>query len=400
MRPGPRGPYPFYRELRSRGPIHWEAGAFNGAWLLTTFDGVQAALKDARLSAHRTAGWLMRKELRGAASRPRLSDMQRLFARALLFADKPVHPRLRGLLSAAFQPARLQQLRHDIVAITQALIDDIERRVPADGAFDFIDAFAKHLPLRVIGRLLGVGVEASGELLAWSADVACFLGSLAPTEDEAGVAAEGMLGLAGYLESVIARRQFDDEGLIALLLRARDAGQVESTEELLSQAVMMLFAGLETTRHFLGTGLYWLLQQPDRQAIAGAPERLGTAVRELLRWDSPVQYTARRARCAFELQGVEIRRGDLVLPLLGAANRDPQKYANAESLDLARATGMPISFGAGPHFCMGAQLTLMEAEHAFGALLRRWPDLRLADAGANWLSSPLYRGMQSLALRG
>jgi cytochrome P450 len=112
-----------------------------------------------------------------------------------------------------------------------------------------------------------------------------------------------------------------------------------------------------------------------------------------------VQYTARRAICSFQLCGTDIRRGDLVLPLLGAANRDPARYADAESLDLDREVGMPISFGAGPHFCMGAQLTLLEAEHAFGEWLRRWPGLGLAADEPTWLPSPLYRGLQNLPLR-
>ncbi|MDR7333818.1 cytochrome P450 [Roseateles asaccharophilus] len=394
---GPLGPYAAYRDLRSAGPIHWDEAAFNGAWVLTTFDGVQSALKDPRLSAHRTAGWILRRELRASGSGARLSDMQRLFSRALLFADKPRHPQLRALMSAPFQPAGLAAMQRAIVEITAELLDDIDRRTAADATFDFIDAFAKHLPLRVIGKLLGVSVEASDELLASSIDVAGFLGSLSPTQDEASTAAEGMLTLAEHLECVIAQRRFDDQGLVAALLRHHEAGRLESFEELLSQAVMMLFAGLETTRHFLGTGLYWLLQEADRLAIAHAPQRLATAVRELLRWDSPVQYTARRATCAFQLHGVDIQRGDLVLPLLGAANRDPGRYADAESLELGRQVGMPISFGAGPHFCMGAQLTLLEAEHAFSACLKRWPQLQVA-AEPVWLSSPLYRGMKSLHL--
>jgi len=398
-RPGLNDPYAAYRELRARGAVHWDEGAFNGAWVLTTFEGVQGALKDPRLSAHRTAGWILRRELRASASRRRLSEMQRLFSRALLFADRPRHPQLRGLMSAAFQPARLKELQQAIVDITAELLDGIARQVPADREVDFIAAFARHLPLRVIGRLLGVSVDASDELLAWSTDIAAFLGSLSPSEEEAACAAEGLLKLAEHLEAAIAGRQFDEGGLVALLLRQRDAGQLASFEELLSQAVMMLFAGLETTRHFLGTGLYWLLHEPDRLAIAGNPARLAVAVRELLRWDSPVQYTARRATCAFQLCGTDIRRGDLVLPLLGAANRDPARYADAESLDLDRVVGMPISFGAGPHFCMGAQLTLLEAERAFGEWLRRWPGLSLAAGEPAWLSSPLYRGLQNLRLR-
>jgi cytochrome P450 len=167
---------------------------------------------------------------------------------------------------------------------------------------------------------------------------------------------------------------------------------------MLAQCVMLLFAGHETTRHLLGTAVYWLLQAPGRWRSLADPARLKSAVRELLRWDSPVQYTGRRANCAFELFGTEIRRGDLVLPLIGAANRDPGRYEAADVLDLDRQVGPPLSFGAGPHVCIGAGLTLMEAECAIESLVRRWPGVRLADREPEWLSAPLYRGLATLRL--
>jgi cytochrome P450 len=392
-------PYPRYRALRARGPIHWSDELFGGAWILTTFDGVQAALKDPRLSAQRTGGWVMRHALRGSADRRRLTEMQRLFARAMLFADRPAHPRLRATMQPGFLPARIQRLRGAVHGLVEARIARIEHDFDERTPFDFIEHFARPLPAQVIARLLGLrGVDA-GQFLAWSSGLAAFLGSVSPTAEEALAARDSILGMGEHIDECLRSGELDEDGLVADLVAARARGEIESAAEMLAQCVMLLFAGHETTRHLLGTAVYWLLQEPGRWGSLEDPARLKSAVRELLRWDSPVQYTGRRANCAFELFGAEIRRGDLVLPLIGAANRDPDRYEAADVLDLDRQVGLPLSFGAGPHVCIGAGLTLMEAECAIEALVRRWPGVRLADREPEWLAAPLYRGLATLKLR-
>ncbi|UUZ62833.1 cytochrome P450 [Polaromonas sp. P1-6] len=169
---------------------------------------------------------------------------------------------------------------------------------------------------------------------------------------------------------------------------------------MLAQCAMLLFAGFETTRHLLGSGLQALLAHPDQwQRLRQAPELLPGAVRELLRYDSPVQYTGRRVTTDLVLHGQQLRRGDLVVPLIGAANRDPRCYAQPDALDITRRDGSSLSFGSGPHVCIGAALTLMEAEIVFRQLLRRWPELSLVDATPHWIGNPLYRGLVTLPLR-
>lgn len=395
----PNGPYDHYAELRRQGPIHWAPDLFGGAWLLTTFDGVQAALKDARLSAQRTGGWVMREALRGSADRRRLMGMQRLFARAMLFVDKPAHPRLRAAMQQAFRPQRIEALRGQVSGLAGGLIDAIEQRTGAGDSFDFIAQFATPLPSRVIARFLGLRLADEASFLRWSTSLASFLGSVAPTAEETRAAHDSLVAMGDAIDGALRSGDVDDDGLIASLADAAAQGRIEGHTELLAQCAMLLFAGHETTRHLLGTAVYWLLREPGRWRSLEDPTRLRSAVRELLRWDSPVQYTGRRANCDFRLFDVDIRRGDLVLPLIGAANRDPGRYDGADRLDLARPLGLPLSFGSGPHVCIGAGLTLMEAECALGALVRRWPDLQLAEADPPWLDAPLYRGLKSLALR-
>jgi cytochrome P450 len=389
-------PYARYRELRAAGPIHWAPDVFGGAWLLTTFDGVQAALKDGRLSAQRTGGWVMRQALRGSAERRRLTDMQRLFARAMLFVDKPAHPRLRAVMQHAFRPASIEALRAQVQGLVDGLIEAIEQATPGAEPFDFVAQFATPLPSRVIARFLGLRLADEGLFLSWSQGLAAFLGAVTPSAAETQAAQASLVAMGDEIDRSIRRGALDADGLIARLATAEAQGLVEGRTELLAQCAMLLFAGHETTRHLLGTAVYWLLREPRQWRSLEEPARLRSAARELLRWDSPVQYTGRRANCDFRLFGADIRRGDLVLPLIGAANRDPARYDAADRLDLDRPLGMPLSFGSGPHVCIGAGLTLMEVECALGALVRRWPGLRLAVADPPWIAAPLYRGLQSL----
>jgi cytochrome P450 len=392
-------PYKTYAEWRHRGPIHWTDELFGGAWLLTSYDGVQAVLRDTRLSAQRTGGWVMRNAPKGSERRRELIGLQRLFARAMLFVDKPGHPRLRRAMQVGFRPDVVEALKPFVSATIEALLDDIEQGGGHE-PFDFIARFARLLPARVIARLLGLSHVDQSEFLAWSTNLAAFIGAGLPTEDEIQRALHSIVAMGRYFESVIRDRRYSEEkGLLGMLVKAQESGEIQAGSEMLAQCAMLLFAGHETTRHLLGTAVYWLLRHRWAwEALKSDHSLLKNAVRELLRWDSPVQYTGRRANCDFSLYGMQVRRGDLVLPLIAAANRDPSRYMDPEELLLDRQVGMPLSFGSGPHVCIGATLTLMEAEAAIAALLRRWPDLQIAEGDDQWIASPLYRGLASLPL--
>jgi hypothetical protein len=210
------------------------------------------------------------------------------------------------------------------------------------------------------------------------------------------------VALAAYFERELLphRHQALGEDLVSELLRAQSDGQVEDGAELLAQCAMLLFAGYETTRHLLGNAVHALLTHRDQwERLREAPELLPNAVRELLRHDTPVQWSGRRAMADFTLQGRRIRRGDLVLALIGAANRDPERHEAPERLDVARVNPGALSFGTGPHVCLGASLTQLEVQTVLGTLLRKRPNLALRGRGVR-TQSPLYRGFVSLPVRG
>lgn len=387
-------PYPAYRELREAGPIHWSEEFFGGAWLLTRHADVEAALRDPRLSARRTGGWVMRAA--EPDGRTELTPMQRLFTRCLPFLDAPDHTRLRKVLQPAFRPDRIQALK----PVTQALIDELLDE--AGDAFDFMDKVARPLPARVIARLMDVDAAVYGDFTAWSEDIAAFLGSVNPTQAEVRAAQRSVVALAGYFERELLprRRREPGDDLVSLLLSAQAEGGVEDGAELLAQCAMLLFAGYETTRHLLGNAVHALLSEREQwELLCAQPELIPNAVRELLRHDTPVQWSGRRAMADFTLCGQRVRRGDLVLALIGSANRDPARHEYPEQLDVARANPGALSFGTGPHVCLGASLTQLETQTVLATLLRRRPELDLAGIAIR-TQSPLYRGFIRLPVAG
>ncbi len=386
-------PYAAWRALREAGPLHWSEEFFGGAWLLTCHADVEALLRDARFSAQRTGGWVQQ----AAAERGELADFQQLFARALLFLDAPDHGRLRALLQPAFRPEALARLKPRIERFADELIEGLD-----DAAeFDFIARVARPLPVRVISTILGIEGADRAEVMAWSDDLAAFIGAPLPKHEQARRAQASLLAMTRYFQAQLAaKRAAPGDDLLSSLLAARERGEIQGEAELLAQCAMLLFAGHETTRNLLGNGLQALLSHPAQwQRLRGDPALVPGAVRELLRYDSPVQYTGRRVTTDLMLHGQRLRRGDLVLALIGAANRDPARHERPEELDITRADPGALSFGSGVHVCLGAALTRLEAELVFSRLLERWPHLRLASERPQWCANPAYRGLAALPLR-
>jgi cytochrome P450 len=390
-------PYPTYQALREAGPIHWSDEFVGGAWLLTRHDDVEMMLRDPRLSAQRTGGWVMDAVEEGDDMRGELRGFQRLFARAMLFLDAPDHGRIRQVLNAGFRPAALQAMAPRIEQMVSQRLDAVD----VAAGFDFMQAVARPVPAQVIATLMGVEASDQEQFITWSDDLAAFIGALQPGLDLARRAQRSLLAMSAYFEALLPqRRREPGDDLVSRLLQAEQCGQIRGGAELLAQCAMLLFAGHETTRNLLGNGLHALLRHPDQwQRLQLEPGLLPGAVRELLRYDSPVQYTGRRVATQLELHGQRLRRGELVVGLIGAANRDPRRYENPDGLELGRRPLSSLSFGSGPHVCIGAALTLVEAEVVFGQLLRRWAGLRLSDDAPQWNHNPVYRGLRALTVQ-
>jgi len=385
-------PYTHYAAWRETAPLLWSDDFFGGAWVLTRHDDVAWALREPRLSARRTGGWLMRD----AADRRELRGFQDLLAGALLFRDGADHTRLRALLQHALRGPLLQALRP---WLSQRVAHRLEA-CDAAGGFDLVAELARPVSAEVIARLLGIDEEPVAGWMPACDELSVFLGAAQPDAALTRRAQRAALDLAALFERVVAGRAGRPQrsDLLGALLRGHADGRVRGHAELLAQCAMLLVAGLETTRLLLGNAAHLLLRHPAAWIVLRTdPGRIPAAVREILRYEAPVQYSARRVATDLDLHGQRLRRGDLVIALIGSANRDPRRHAEPDRFDIARRGTPLLSFGSGAHVCLGAALSLLEAETLLAGMLARWPTLHAQHA--QWLDSTLHRGLRALHVR-
>lgn len=381
-------PYPIYHQLRSNAPVHWHEPF--SAWILTRYRDVNAALHDPRLSAARTG------PMQAAANRPELDAFFSFIGKRMIFTDPPQHTRLRGLVSQAFKPHIIEGLRSHI----QTLVDHFLDAGMRQGKFDVIADLALPLPQTVIAELLGVPPADRVRLKKLSDEFILIISrdpaSIPPEVwQRTAVAAEE---LTSYFRAIVAERRAQPrDDLLTLLEQAEEQGDRLSEEELFATANLLMVAGHETTTNLIGNGLLALLRNPAQlQLLREDPALVPQAVEELLRYDPPVQFVYRLALEDLEIGGQQIRQGEVVHLLLGAANRDPKQFANPDQLDIRRAPNHHLAFSQGIHYCLGAPLARMEGQIALTTLLERMPAMRLADVPLTYGKNFNMRGLESL----
>lgn len=358
-------------------------------WFVTRYEDAEAVLLDDKRFVRDPR--LAVEPERLAALDAGLPDSIAFIDSHLLNRDGDDHRRLRRLVSKAFTPRMIERLRPRIQEIADGLID----QVAADGEMELVSAFAFPLPITVIAELLGVPAADRDRFRAWSD--AMVRPALAAAEmDQFGVS---MQEFADYLRALFEeRRRAPGDDLVSALVAVEDGGDALSEEELSSMVALLIIAGHETTVSLIGNATLALLTHPEqRAALERDPSLLPRAVEELIRYDGPVERTLTRwASEDVELRGRTIRRGESVILILGAADRDPERFENPDVLDFAAAReSRHLGFGRGSHFCLGAPLARLEAEVALGTLLRRLPDLRLAvpESELRWRPVPLFRSL-------
>ncbi|MFH8573470.1 cytochrome P450 [Streptomyces sp. NPDC017993] len=376
-----RDPYPLLAALRERGPVQ-RVRTTNGrtTWVVTGWAQARSAMADARLS---------KDTARYFAGRPSTRDLAPAVSRTMLATDPPDHGRLRKLAMQAFTPAAVARLEPRIREIAEGLADTL-----ADGgSADLVEEFAVPLPIAVISELLGVPEHDRAAVRRWSNDL--FATADPDTVDRASHA------ISDYMTELIARRRDAlGDDVLSALIAARDDGERLTEPELVSLAVLLVVAGHETTANLIGNGMLALLHDDALRARLRADlSLLPAAVEEFLRHDSPLTLaTFRYARESLDLGGARIAAGDVVLVSPGAANRDPARFPAPDAVRLDRPAGH-LSFGHGPHHCLGAALARTEGRIAFEVLLTRFPGMRrqCQDPGTlDWRRTRLMRGLAAL----
>jgi cytochrome P450 len=378
-------PKSFYQAMREEAPVYRGIGPQTRRtfWFLTRYDDVVAALRNPLLGRE----W--KKLPEGVREQHRFEQEEQLEManRHLLNLDPPDHTRLRRLVSQAFTAKRVQDLKPRIQDLTDSLIDEL-----ATGT-DLIDTLAVPVPVTVIAELLGVPVDDQG----WFRTVVDR--TLRPSGEEDALAA-GLELLQWVNEAIERRRNQPGDDLLSALIHLEDEGDTLDHAELVSMVQLLLIAGHETTVNLIGNGMVELMRHPGEKArLVGDPGLLASSIEEMLRFNGPVETSFPRfAYNDLDIRGVEIPQGDIVIPVLMAANNDPDQFPEPERFDITRDPNRHVAFGSGIHYCIGAPLARLEASIVIGTLLRRHPQIDFAEdhADLEWNPGFFLRGVRRL----
>jgi len=381
-------PYPYYRRLREMARIVKTPVGF---WLVTHYEDAAFALRDKRFGKDFVGNMERRYGGSAAMKEPAIVNL----SRTMLVLDPPDHTRLRGLVNKAFTARRVADMRPRI----KALVDEQIDRVIDLGEMDVIRDLAHRLPVIVICDMLGIPEEHRAPFLAGSSINGRILDPVPMTREEMDQANLSTQAAAVYFDQLCElRRREPKDDLTTELVRAEEAGDKLSPEELQANIGLLFGAGHETTTNLIGNGLLALHRQHDQwERLKADPSLIPNAVEELLRYDSSVQLTGRVTNAEVEIGGLTLGPTESVVVLLGAANHDPAQFPEPDRLDVGRAHVRPLSFGGGIHHCLGAQLARLEAELVFAALVERLPHLELPEKDCPaWRANFTLRGLSRL----
>ena len=384
-------PYPTYARLHEEGPLHYlDVGGKWAVWSIFSHGECSSIAKDPGFPQNARNRWYCRSH---SAARP--SSANRANARFVADFHGPAgayaapQTSQQGIFAQAVEGLRPQ---------VEAIVDRMLKPLQHGSEIELMSEFANPMPVRIILEMLGIPQELRDTFVNWSRAIAVFRGNPNRTVEEARAAQNALVELTEFFRKTVAeRRRNKGNDLISLLIDIEEEGEVLTEEELYAQCIALLFAGHETTRNLIGNGMYTLLQNPQQTAeLREKPEMIRSAVEEVLRYESPVQFTARVLKEDIEVCGQPIRKGWTVLCMLGAANRDPKQFKDPNQLDLKRLNNQHLAFSAGLHFCIGAQLARLEGQIAILNLVQRFPKMKLTGPRPEWASTFGFRGLKSL----
>ena len=381
-------PFPFYAQLRAEAPVFPVTLLKQRAWLVTRYDDVLNVLKDERFAKDRHNA-MTPEQLKKS---PWVPSMFKPLERTMLDLDSPDHTRLRALVHKAFTPRMIEQMRDQVQHLADQLLDVVEPK----GSMDLIADFALPLPLTMIGRILGVPAEDNQKFHHWSKTLIA-----AGTNRNFFVLIPNIMAFMRYLKKLIRERRANPkDDLVTALVQAKDGSDQLSEDEILAMIFLLLVAGHETTVNLIGSGTLALLEHPDQlEILRSEPTLIKPAIEELLRFVCPLEMaTERYAREDITIAGTTIPRGELVMAVIGSANRDEKYFDNPDSLDIARGNNKHLAFGHGAHFCLGSPLARLEGQIAISTLIQRMPNLGLSVAldQLRWRGTFVLRGLEAL----
>jgi cytochrome P450 len=365
-------PYPHYRALREKDPLH--SSRLLGGSVVTRHRDIETILRDPRFRADDRQRPDFQKNVERAIKKGIVESERDMFDGSMLRMDPPDHTRLRALVSRAFTPRTVESLRPRIEEIVQEQLD----AVAASGRMEVIGDLAYPLPVIVIAEMLGIPIEDRARFKHWSDEAIRTIG-ISNDDDDARRSFQAQRELKAYLEPIVAQRRREPrEDLISALVAAEEQGDKLTIDEVFGTIILLLVAGNETTTNLIGNGLVALMaNQRQMRLLQDDPSMIDGAVEEILRYDSPVQFTSRHPNEDVEYDGHVFKAGKEVALILGAGNRDPEQFEEPDRLDIGRIDTHHLSFSHGIHYCLGAPLARLEGASALSALVQRFPEMRL-----------------------
>mgnify|MGYP002778125191 CR=1 FL=1 len=386
-------PYPAYQQLRSREPVHQH---FLGSWGLTRYADVKAILRHPQIRSDNLPQRLQNKNNYLEHKSQNLNALVQVTSTWLLSLEPPDHTRIRKLVGKAFSPVEIERLRPKV----QQIVDDLIDKVQQNGSMDIISDIARPLPVRVISMMLGIPEETQSQVDQWANDLSGILDPLNSLETLVYMD-EVVLKFSKSLEKLILEReQAPKRDLISAFIAARDEGDKLNHNELLTTCMLLFGTGEETTVNLIGNGMLALFHHPNQmELLKHEPNLIQSAVEEFARYDSPIQRIARVALEDVEIGNQVIHAGEQLILYLGAANRDPAQFLDADRLDITRTDNYHLAYADGIHYCLGAALAKLEAQVAINTLIQRLPDLQLQTDKLEWRKNIALRGLKSLPVK-
>ncbi|MDR0344229.1 MAG: cytochrome P450 [Nocardiopsaceae bacterium] len=388
-------PARYHARLRQADPVHWNQ-RWRG-WVVTGYDEVISGFRDhQRLSSDRFAG-PFGVELRRAAQRSSSEQLLNFLSQFFVWKDQPYHTHVRSLVNKAFTPRSVERLRPRVRGLVRELAQPLRGR---DGA-DFLAEFAFQLPVIVIAEYLGVPSDARQDVRAWSEDLGAVIFVRGDDAERMQRGEAAMARLVDFLRPVVrARRREPRDDLLTAMMQAEERGDFLSEDEVIANAVLMVFAGHETTMNLISNGIVAFSEWPEEwRRLQREPDLARTATEEVLRYDGPIRALARWAKEPFSLAGRAIGAGERVLLVQHAANRDPAAFAGPDRLDIRRWPNRHVAFGQGIHTCLGAPLARLETQEALRYLAAEFAAIEILNEELHYHPTIVSRGLQQLRVR-
>lgn len=389
-----RDPYPVYESMRRSAPVHFSDANAGRTWFVPRFADVINVLRDDRFSAAMKAPGFINQF--PSDQRAEFEPFNKSVAGWVVLQDPPAHRQLRHLMNKGFTRRLISTLRPKVTDIATGLVEKMAEQPQIELMRDFAQPF----PAAVIAQMFEVPAADLSTFVSWSDDIVHFAGSLRPSLEEARAAQHGLLSMTEFFRALLPeRRSNPGDDVVSLLVSVGQDGQQLTDEQVLANCAQLIVAGHETTRNLVANGLWILIQHPDQaEKLKGDPSLMPSAIREMMRFESPLQFVRRVAREDFQYLGEQIRAGDGVITILGSANRDSNVFADPDRFDVTRNPTDHVALGYGPHVCLGAALAEMETEVALSLLLERFPDVHALGPEPTRVMNPMLRGFAELHL--